>query len=393
MTTPEQETVKNLLRENRRAEKKKAASAGLVSQLLRKRAWLCGLLGLSFAFACLGVVTLVLLYHWPRANVPVYYFTIRPAFVWFGMLAPFLVVGIFGVRLHWFLCGCVLFATGFLACEEALQVLKPFRQRVREEFVTAKMAFASYMDHSNPKTARLNVPLRIITWNVAGGRFGAEKAIEQIADLEPDIVFFQESWGGADLKTAKSLHKQFRHFHIDGGRTFILSRFPIARLPSGPLAGNRGSVWKLEITPGMQIICVNVHLSPQDLRTQVIRGFTWAGLEKAIRRIQRELQDMRGYLDLYSGAAPVVLAGDFNLPPYYPDLRQATASLKDCFAENGYGWGRTAPARLPALRVDMIFVPEDTKVYYASSVPTRHSDHHMTLAEVSIPVRTQNPHN
>ena len=44
------------------------------------------------------------------------------------------------------------------------------------------------------------------------------------------------------------------------------------------------------------------------------------------------------------------------------------------------------PAKLPAMRVDQIYVPPGSKVYYASSVPTQWSDHYMTLAEVAVPV-------
>ncbi|MCK4375074.1 MAG: hypothetical protein KAX19_07085, partial [Candidatus Brocadiae bacterium] len=63
------------------------------------------------------------------------------------------------------------------------------------------------------------------------------------------------------------------------------------------------------------------------------------------------------------------------------------ATLKDCFSANGYGWGRTAPAKLPVVRIDMIFVPHHAEVYYASAVPTRFSDHYMMLTEVVVPVR------
>ena len=97
-----------------------------LSVLLRR------LSALSFICACLGVAVLVTLYRWPKVSVPVYYFTVRPAFAWFGLVAPFLLVGVLGVRLRWFLCGCALWAIGFVATEEVLACLKMWAPRLLE---------------------------------------------------------------------------------------------------------------------------------------------------------------------------------------------------------------------------------------------------------------------
>lgn len=361
------------------------AGGGGRCRFLRRRTWLHRALAVPFVSACLGIVALVSLYHWPRVNVPVYYFTVRPAFVWFAMLTPFLLIGVFGVRLRWFVCGCLLWVIGFAATEEVLQCAKPFSGRARDKFSAARMGFLSYMAQTATEDHYLNVPLRVITWNVSGGSMGAEEAVEQLESLEPDLVFMQEfaSWR---FKEAMERCGRFDGYYLEGGSEAVLSRFPVTRLPNGPLDERRGTIWRIEIAPGVNIVCVNVHLSPLAVKTQLIRGWRWRRLKGAITRTRQELEELRAELDLYAKEGPIILTGDFNLPPHYPDLRRVTAGLKDCFAETGYGWGKTAPAKLPAVRVDLIFVPGDAKVYYASSVPTRYSDHYMTLAEVSVPI-------
>lgn len=329
-----------------------------------------------------------MIYRWPFVNVPVYYFTVRPAFVWFGMLAPFLLFGIASVKLRWFLCGCVLWSVGLVMTEEVLQSLKPWGGRQREEFQAAKTQFQKDWNDNRVQAAPVCIPLRIITWNIQGG-VSADGVVEQLAALQPDIVLMQET-SAWRMRAAIMKSPYLREFHQDPDAA-VLSRFPVARLPGGRLPPWTCSAFRVQVLPERAITCINVHLSPAVLRTQVIRRWTWAGIQRAIAGTAQKLGELRAMLELYAREGPIILAGDFNLPPHYADLRKATLGLMDCFAEKGYGWGRTAPSKLPVMRIDMIFVPEDTRVYDARAVATRWSDHYMTLAEIAVPT-TQGPH-
>jgi len=313
VTTPELNVPDDAMYKHREAGGTETGSGATGSCFLRRRSWLNILLGLTFAAACVGGVVLAALYNWPTANVLVYYFVMRPAFVWFGMLAPFVAVGVFSVRLRCLLCGCVLFLVCFLASEEIVQVLKFFPQKSREDFVAAKMAFRSYMNSGVRTVERLNIPLRIVTWNVAGGELGAGRGIAELGSLQPDIVFFQECWGGRNFKDAIKRCREFQGFYLVEGPRPILSRFPITRLAADRFLTTLGHLWLIEAAPGMPIICANVHLSPVDLRTQVIRGWTRSMLQDAIDRTRQQLDAVRAGLDQYAGMAPIIMAGDFNL--------------------------------------------------------------------------------
>ena len=280
--------------------------------------------------------------------------------------------------------------SGFGTAEEVVPLLKFTANRARVKFENAQMGFLSYMARGAKEGERLTIPLRIVSWNTHAGTKGAEQAVEELASLDPDIALMQEFAHGGNVgmieATKRSRHFQGYHVKYLGNGTAILSRFPFSQLPNGPLDEWRGSVWRVQIAPGAEITCVNVHLLPVVIRTELIRGLSWRVLADAVSRTRHELESLRDTLDLYAKEGTVIMAGDFNLPPKYADLDIATANLKDCFSASGYGWGKTAPNPWPVIRVDMIFVPRDAEVFYAAAIPTRHSDHRMTVAEVSVPV-------
>jgi len=372
---------------------KREASAGADAnhegpRFFRKRGAIHFIPALPFLGACLGSVILLILYHWPSANVPVYYFTVRPAVVWFALLTPLLVSGLIAIRRRWFLLGLTLWFLCLAGSEEIVQCFKPFPDRARTRFQNARMACWSYMEQSNGDVKELSVPLRIVTWNIRCGFDGAAEVVRDLERLDPDVVFLQEYIRGGmpevDKAFARSEH--FAKFHWPKPARPILSRYPIRPLETDTLDPFLGMVCRLEIAPGMEVTCVNAHLSPAVLKTHLLRGWSRTSVADAISRARDELEQLRRTLEVHGAEGAVVLAGDFNLPANYADLPIAVSGLQDCFSANGYGWGKTAPARLPLTRIDLIYVPRSAEVLYACAVPTAHSDHCMALAEVLLPV-------
>jgi endonuclease/exonuclease/phosphatase (EEP) superfamily protein YafD len=354
------------------------------ARFLWRRCWFCRLAALPFLAACLGAIVLAVVYRWPRVNWVVYYFIMRPAFVWFALLGPPLAVGILGVKFRWFLCGCLLWAICLAATEEIIPCVKPFARSRRADFFAAQSAYLEFADNANPGRQLNAVPLRIVTWNVKGGTQLKQGGIDHLFSLMPDIVLMQESDAGY-LRQAIEESGLFEDYHLPGHFRGILSRFPVTKLDCGELLTGHAAAWRVHVGEGADIVCINVHLSRCDLKTQVLRGWSRQMLRDAIATTARELEELRALIELHGQEAGVIVAGDFNLPPHYPDLERTMASFKDCFAEAGYGWGKTAPTKLPAVRVDMIFVQPGVQVYYAGAEPTTFSDHYMTMAEVAVP--------
>jgi endonuclease/exonuclease/phosphatase family metal-dependent hydrolase len=358
------------------------------SPLLRGNGLIHILSGVAFLAGCVGALGLAVLYRWPHVSVPVYYFTVRPAFVWFCALTPLLGLGAFGVRFRWLALGGLLWVLCLCATEEVLQVVRPFQQRSADRFSTDRMAFLSFLEAAGVPGGRVLMPLRLVTWNMHGGADGAEAAVGQLAAMDPDIAIIQEFGHahGRPVLRAISEAEAFKGYAVEGDKLALLSRFPIERLRIEGFPESVGSVWRVHVASELSVLTVNCHLSPLAIKSQILRGWSWSGLDEAIREKQSELRVLRTVLDRYARTETLILGGDFNLPPCYADLRKTVRGLKDCFADAGYGWGKTGPPRLPALRVDQIYVPEEAYVYRCAAVRTRFSDHFPVMAEVAVPL-------
>jgi endonuclease/exonuclease/phosphatase (EEP) superfamily protein YafD len=352
----------------------------------------------SFCGACLGVLALLIMFHAPAVNAPIYYFTTRPAFVWFGMLLPFLLVGAPALRRRWFVLGCAFWVLGLFACEDALAWVRPFHESARTKFDASRMAYLSFSKAHGDEVAVLDVPLRIVSWNVDAGKQGAAQAVAQLAALQPDIALLEElEWGEhSSMLDAFRASKYFQGYHLTHPTAHlnsiaIVSRFPVSEAKGTDLLPWNSAVWQVHFAPDRRITCVVLHLSAPDLKTQLLRGWTWRGLRNALDARRSQLETVRELVGLQVDRSPVLIAGDFNVPSHYPDLTIVTAGMKDAFGAKGFGWGKTAPAKFRAVRPDMIFVPSDATVFDAFAAPTRNSDHCPVIAEISIPVPRLKP--
>ena len=79
---------------------------------------------------------------------------------------------------------------------------------------------------------------------------------------------------------------------------------------------------------------------------------------------------------------PVILCGDLNSTPNNRVYRTLSGRLRDAFAEAGEGWGMTYHARLPAVRIDYVFVSEEWEVAAARVQEANLSDHLPLLVKV-----------
>lgn len=82
---------------------------------------------------------------------------------------------------------------------------------------------------------------------------------------------------------------------------------------------------------------------------------------------------------------PVILCGDMNSTPNNRVYRTLSSRMRDAFAEAGAGWGMTYHARLPAVRIDYVFVSEEWEVVSARVPKARLSDHLPLLVTLRLP--------
>ncbi len=361
------------------------------TRFLRRRSWLCRAAGACLAAACAGVVLVALLCHWPRVNLAMVYVTVIPPLAWFAAVAGMIAVSVVGVRTRWVLCAGLLWLVGLFAVEDVAQWLRAQPDRARAEFRDARMAFRS-RPSGNPARSEARVPLRVATWNVYHTRERPEAAVAQLVALEPDIALLQEV-NPERLRAAVHALDSEEPWHLGIAHgTAVLSRFPLTPVPAGVLRPWRGSIWRVRVAPDAELTCLTVHMKRSILQPYLVKHpHDRRALADAVEGTERRFADLRAALEEHGARGAVVLGGDFNLPPRFPAVRRATRGFVDCFGEAGFGWGKTVPARLPMLRVDMIYVPRGARVYYAAALPTDHSDHRMVLAEVAVPLSPLKP--
>jgi endonuclease/exonuclease/phosphatase (EEP) superfamily protein YafD len=212
--------------------------------------------------------------------------------------------------------------------------------------------------------------LKVLSFNVNAGYGGTQRVIDEIAKFSPDVVLLQEVlFPEPFVETMKA-----RYPHVESSTQFVVaSRFPIlSTFDPGRLAygdGERSARFlqhRID-TPLGPIAFYNVHpISPRGvLRLNRLRG----GL-RMLRSGELLAGDPEGDVNYNAGLRSlqaeaiatraarerdaVVIAGDTNLPGLSRALRRFSA-YDDGFAEIGWGFGYTYPARHAWLRLDRIF--------------------------------------
>jgi endonuclease/exonuclease/phosphatase (EEP) superfamily protein YafD len=86
---------------------------------------------------------------------------------------------------------------------------------------------------------------------------------------------------------------------------------------------------------------------------------------------------------------PFIVCGDLNSTPRNWVYGHIAQDLQDAFRRAGRGWGGTYHARLPLVRIDVVFASEEWEIRDAHVSRTVASDHFPVLAELALPPRSQ----
>jgi endonuclease/exonuclease/phosphatase family metal-dependent hydrolase len=232
--------------------------------------------------------------------------------------------------------------------------------------------------------------LRVVTFNVAGGRFGLPRVIRTLRRLDADLVGLQEVLGPPDGQTpgqarrlgeALGMHAVFQT-HGYGGHpaqgVALLSRWPLrsarARaLPPGPRRVLQAQVaidrWHLTV--------LVAHLRAVGVAVGARRRRYVRARRREVRLLHAQLRRLRG---------PALLLADLNASADSPALRGFGPPLRDvCRGSGGAGRrspGNTWPSGFPLLRLDYIFASAHLQALRCRAVPSDASDHRPVVAEL-----------
>ncbi|MEZ0342938.1 endonuclease/exonuclease/phosphatase family protein [Mycobacterium sp. pV006] len=226
------------------------------------------------------------------------------------------------------------------------------------------------------------IEIRVLSVNLRKGRADVQSVID-LARTGADVITLSElTPGWVKQFYAAGMREVFPHSVLvpapDAGGIGIWSRYPlesIASLKGGSMVAARVTV------PGLPdaAIVAAVH---------VINPLTFYGRAFELWRAGMATLDTR-MIDLAerAGAAPVIIAGDFNSTP---DMRQFRDLLRvgfnDAAAQLGSGWAPTFPSgrRIPSLvTIDHVLTRHATTVSLRT-VEVPQTDHRALAATIVV---------
>ena len=239
--------------------------------------------------------------------------------------------------------------------------------------------------------------LRVVSFNAAGGRPLALDLEPVLAEWAADVVAVQEC--GDELTAAMSTLPGW-HFHRSR-MLCLLSRYPIERAEvmdrsaldvterSGE--GGAGDVLRYVIeSPGGAVRVVNLHLETARKGFDALAELDLQGMRDNLllrdgeSRLARRWAD--GSVRALAGAyePPLVVAGDFNMPPESRIFRAHWGDLRDAFAQAGSGFGFTRHNGWIRARIDHVLTDDRWHTAEAEVWRDLGSDHRPLVVELVL---------
>jgi vancomycin resistance protein VanJ len=278
------------------------------------------------------------------------------------------------------LIGCRLFMLLWTQVAAALLVIFPL------------MGFVVAM----PAKARAGTPtLRVLSYNVDDAQISGsyDDVVAEIDRYSPDIACLVDA---GDM-IAPQLRARYPSVVVLN-QFVVASRFTIASTtepPSTFVEGRMHSPRFVRValeSPIGHLVTYCVHpISPREAlyTARGIRGGILAGRAAAAFVKNSGLRERQ--VELFSegalgeGDAPVIIAGDTNLPSSSFVLRHYLSSFQDGFVEAGWGFGFTFPTdkKLPPwMRIDRILASAALRFVRFQIGTSRASDHRCVVADV-----------
>jgi endonuclease/exonuclease/phosphatase (EEP) superfamily protein YafD len=237
--------------------------------------------------------------------------------------------------------------------------------------------------------------VRIMTYNRGQNPLDAGRLIRCIEEGRVDLICFQEG----NLRRNPRLDAYFaaRGWYRDRGQ-YVASRYPIVAelpplapdIPKGVYAPLTLVRLRIRAAPGVEFGLATVHMPTLRFGLYRFLGQDVEGLKRHIAgwdwqmgRLLVGLAEMRD--------VPILVGGDFNVPPDHPAMAALGSSYRLAFEEAGWGYGYTRPARYPWFRIDHILASPEWAFTRCRVGPDCGSDHLPLIAEAVLPASATPP--
>lgn len=234
--------------------------------------------------------------------------------------------------------------------------------------------------------------LKVLTFNIKGGKLGLDKIQNYINDKNVDIVFLQESGPDLHLNNLKGEYSVpvicfYSKYKIVNRKNLF------ENLYVGDITAQCEQI-DLEIK-GKIYRVFNVHLESFGfLKSMVKLNGNGEEDEQKVKGVvkkliptfkshQEQVKIIREAID--NSPYPVIVAGDFNSVPNSYEYYETSKGLKDAFYEVGRGSGTSFHDYKYPLRIDYIFTSESIQpVTYEVDHSVHLSDHFPVIATFKI---------
>jgi endonuclease/exonuclease/phosphatase (EEP) superfamily protein YafD len=226
------------------------------------------------------------------------------------------------------------------------------------------------------------LPLRVMTYNVLSGKQGVDQVVNALQAESPDVMCVQEA---PRLEVRQRLERAFPKFSsAQEYELIVLSTFPIRKRVVHRIPVTRRTVLETVLdVNGRAVHVINVHFNTLDIQGLVSPDLT------AIERFRLNSRGRWFVTDIVLNIVnntrdPVIVCGDFNLPPRGALYNALDARLTDAFRVAGWGSGFTYSATLPVIRIDYVWTTDQWRATRAFVPVASASDHRAFVADLVL---------
>ena len=232
--------------------------------------------------------------------------------------------------------------------------------------------------------------LKVLTFNIKGGKMGIREIQNYINSKNADIVFVQEYGSEFKLKNLKGEYSvPVIYFY---SKYKVVSRKNLfENLSNGDITAQCEQV-DLEIKGNVYRV-FNVHLESFGFVKSMVKLNGNEDEQKVKNVVKRLIPTFKAHQEqvkilqeaIDNSPYPVIVAGDFNSVPNSYEYYETSKGLKDAFYEVGRGSGTSFHDYKYPLRIDYIFTSESIKpVTYKVDHSVNLSDHYPVIATFKI---------
>lgn len=290
-----------------------------------------------------------------------YALTIWPCWVWAVVALWLLLIGIRRRPWRWTLASAFAwFLLSYLCNSEVRGLVRTIRP-------------AAAFDYTG---------IRVSSLNCAGGNPAGIREAHLLH--QPDVLLLQESPSEAEIRKVLKEYGSTATYSLLAGpdaSIIVFGSLEPVELPKGTT--NFVCARARLDGHGLSAFIVSLRLAPPTLRFDYWNPVCWSAYAESKRRRRQELEEILEFIEGQDPGAFVIIGGDFNTPPDPSIQGKLRASYTDTFAQSGRGYGATAVAGFPMVRIDQIWFRGSYWTWKAGVVATPHSDHLMATASLA----------